>query len=452
MQILWILSMKKLERNYLFGITASVVVTFLFPPSVSYSQPQLDVQSRVKKISKEISEIRGIKFNRPVKVRRQSFNDFGKYLDEAIEKQMPENRLKYYGKIVKKLGLYRGDEIKDYTSMTKAIMQSQVAAYYDPESEAFYVVTQDLSEQMLGGLYAHELYHGLQDQHYNLDEYILSQAGGELNDDELLARQAVVEGEATYIMTLWSMQQMLGMIPDREILKMSVYLQAEMNTEMMLEILKSGAVSEFQQTEMTNVVKTIEEIPAFIIETLMGAYQKGMRFVFDIQNYGWEKVSQLYADAPVSTEQILYPEKWLNGEKPFKYEWPSFNNEAVFRDWEVIDVNTIGEIQWRVIFSEYEMGYVAKEASAGWDGDVYAILKKKNSDDLLLLLYTSWDTNEDANEFAVNYENLLKIKYINDNIEVKVKVVDNDVLIIEGGAENLTSDVLGFVSRIRKIK
>ena len=305
---------------------------------------------------------------------------------------------------------------------------------------------------MLGGLYAHELYHGLQDQHYNLDEYILSQAGGELNDDELLARQAVVEGEATYIMTLWSMQQMLGMIPDREILKMSVYLQAEMNTEMMLEILKSGAVSEFQQTEMTNVVKTIEEIPAFIIETLMGAYQKGMRFVFDIQNYGWEKVSQLYADAPVSTEQILYPEKWLNGEKPFKYEWPSFNNEAVFRDWEVIDVNTIGEIQWRVIFSEYEMGYVAKEASAGWDGDVYAILKKKNSDDLLLLLYTSWDTNEDANEFAVNYENLLKIKYINDNIEVKVKVVDNDVLIIEGGAENLTSDVLGFVSRIRKIK
>ena len=86
--------------------------------------------------------------------------------------------------------------------MTKAVMQSQVAAYYDPESDAFYVVTQDLSEQMLGGLYAHELYHGLQDQHYNLDEYILSQTGGKLNDDELLARQAVVEGEATYIMTL----------------------------------------------------------------------------------------------------------------------------------------------------------------------------------------------------------------------------------------------------------
>ncbi len=102
-------------------------------------------------------------------------------------------------------------------------------------------------------------------------------------------------------------------------------------------------------------------------------------------------------------------------EKPFKYEWLSFENEAMFRDWEIIDANNIGEIQWRIIYREYEMGYVAKEASAGWDGDLYAILKKKNSDDLLLLLYTSWDTSEDANEFADNYIKLLKtnIKEIN---------------------------------------
>ncbi len=444
--------MKKFTSGYFLGITASVVIAFLFTPSVCDSQPKSDVRSRVNEISKEISEIRGIKFKQPVKVRNQSLNDFGKYLDEAIEKQMPENRFKYYGKIVKKLGLYRGPEIKDFTLMTKAVMQSQVAAYYDPESEAFYVVMQDLPEHMLGGLYAHELYHGLQDQHFNLDKYILSPSGGELNDDEVLARQAVVEGEATYIMTLWSMQKMLGMIPDREILKMSIYLQAQMNTDVMIKMLKSGSTAQFQETELANVLKTIEEIPAFIIETLMGAYQKGMRFVFDIQKYGWEKVSRLYIDAPVSTEQILYPEKWLKGEKPFKYEWLSFENEAVFQDWEVMDVNTIGEIQWRIIFSEHKMGDAAKEASAGWDGDIYAILKKKNSDELLLLFYTSWDTIEDANEFAGNYENLLEIKYINDNIQVKVKVIGKDVLIIEGGDEDFASGILDFMSRIRKVK
>ena len=93
---------------------------------------------------------------------------------------------------------------------------------------------------MLGEFYPHELCHGLQDQYFNLDKYILSQSGGELNDDEVLARQAVVEGGATYIMTLWSMQKMLGMVPDREILKMSIYLQEQMNTEMMIAMLKSG--------------------------------------------------------------------------------------------------------------------------------------------------------------------------------------------------------------------
>ncbi len=444
--------MNKFFRKYFFRFIVSVLVVLVLPLSGGYSQPKFDVRNRVKNISKEISEIRGIKFKQPVEVKSQSFNDFGKYLDEAIEKQMPENRIKYYGKIVKKLGLYRGPEIKDFASMTKAVMQSQVAAYYDSESEAFYVVMQDLPEQMLGGLYAHELYHGLQDQHFNLDEYILSQSGGELNDDEVLARQAVVEGEATYIMTLWTMQKMLGMIPDREILKMSIYMQAQMNTEMMIAMLKSGSTTELQQTEMANAFKTMEEIPAFIIETLMGAYQKGMRFVFDIQNYGWEKVSQLYTDAPVSTEQILYPEKWLKGEKPFKYEWLSFEDETVFRDWEVLDVNTIGEIQWRVIFSEYEMGYVAKEASAGWDGDIYAILKKKNSDNLLLLLYTSWDTDEDANEFAENYLKLLKIKYQTDKTKVIVKVINRDVFIVEGGEEISTDDMLGFMKRINKRK
>ena len=73
---------------------------------------------------------------------------------------------------------------------------------------------------------------------------------------------------------------------------------------------------------------------------MINAYQKGMRFVFDIQNYGWEKVSRLYNYAPVSTEEILLPAKWLKGEKPFKYEWLFFQNEAMIWDCEVIDLNT----------------------------------------------------------------------------------------------------------------
>ena len=78
MQIFWILSMKKIWQKLFFRITASVVVAFLLTPSVGYPKPKLDVRTRVKIISKEISEIRGIKFKRPVKVRSQSFNDFGK--------------------------------------------------------------------------------------------------------------------------------------------------------------------------------------------------------------------------------------------------------------------------------------------------------------------------------------------------------------------------------------
>ncbi|MDP6388151.1 MAG: hypothetical protein QGG63_02670 [Candidatus Pacebacteria bacterium] len=210
--------------------------------------------------------------------------------------------------------------------------------------------------------------------------------------------------------------------------------------------------SQFNQTATADAIKTLEEIPAFIVETLMGAYQKGMRFVFDIQSHGWDRVSRLYRNAPVSTEQILYPEKWLKGEKPFKYQWPSFKQKTIFGNWDLLDVNTIGEIQWRIIFSEHEMSNAAKKASDGWDGDIYAILKNKNSGDLLLLFYTSWDTDNDASEFAENYKNLLKIKYQDNSIQLNVETIGKDVLVVEGGKEISTDDILDFMKQIKKIK
>lgn len=190
----------------------------------------------------------------------------------------------------------------------------------------------------------------------------------------------------------------------------------------------------------------------FMLETMIGAYLKGMKFVFEIQNESWEKINQLYDKAPVSTEQILHPGKWTNNEHPFKYEWSSFDKELFFQEWTVIDTNTIGEIQWRIIFSEHGMALEGKEASAGWDGDIYAILKKKNNDDLLLLLFTSWDSDNDAQEFSENYQKLLKIKYKDGENPAQVVLFGKDVLIVEGGDENSANSLLAFMKKTKKIK
>jgi hypothetical protein len=414
-----------------------------------FSQTSAELQEKVEEIRKELVEIRGLKFKRPVRIRAQSLDDFSKYLDAMIEHQMPEERLRYYGKVVKMLGLYRGPKLKDFKTLVKMLMQTQAAAYYDPSTETFYVVMQDLPEQMLGSVYAHEIYHGLQDQYYDLDQYLLSQAQGKLNDDELLARQAIVEGEATYVMTLWTMKNLFGAIPDPSILQISINLQAQMDVTKILEMLKSGIAPKLRREDAEKAIKAMDEIPRFLTETLMGAYFKGMSFIFEIQKKGWETVQKLYDKPPVSTEQILHPEKWLADEKPHKFEWPAFEDDPLFAGWDLLETNTIGEIQWRIIFAEHDLAQVGTEASAGWNGDSYAVFEKKNGNNLMLLLYTSWDSEAEAQEFYSAYQKLLKVKYPVATDDVKLEKNHTDVLIVEGGEKGSLDALLDFMKRVK---
>lgn len=410
-----------------------------------------NIQNTIDSIQVEIEKIRGAKFKHSVKVAHQSLEDFGKYLDKMLDKQFSENMDKNYGKVVRKLGLYRGPEIKDFKSLAKTVMQSQAAAYYDPASNTFYVVMQDLPKSTLGSIYAHELYHGFQDQYHNLDEYLLSPGQGRLNDDEVLARQAVVEGEATYLMMLWTLKTQFGSIPAPGMLDMAIKMQAELDVKTMLQMLKSSVVPLAQSGNMEKAIKAMDDIPPFMIETMVGTYLKGMGFVFEIQKQGWQKVSELYKNPPVSSEQILHPEKWLTNEFPFKFEWPSFA-QKLFSDWKLLESNTVGEIQWRIIFSEHGMSEDGLTAAEGWNGDSFAVFEHKKNSELLLLICSSWDTEKEAKEFKAAYEKLLIVKYPEGNETIKIQSNANDILIIEGGNKNNIAMLLEFMQQAKKTK
>lgn len=410
-----------------------------------------NIQNKIDSIQVEIEKIRGAKFKHSVKVANQSLEDFGKYLDKMLDKQFSENMDMNYGKVVRKLGLYRGPEIKDFKSLAKAVMQSQAAAYYDPASSTFYVVMQDLPKSAVGSVYAHELYHGFQDQHYNLNSYLLSPVQGKLNDDEVFARQAVVEGEATYLMTLWTLKTQFGSVPAPGMLEMAIKMQAKLDVKTMLQMLKSSVVPLAKSADMEKAIKAMDDIPPFMIETMVGAYLKGMGFVFEIQKQGWEKVSELYKNPPVSSEQILHPEKWLANEFPVKFEWPSFA-QKLFSDWKLLESNTVGEIQWRIIFSEHGMGEAGLTAAEGWNGDSFAIFEHKKNGKLLLLVCSSWDTEKEAREFKAAYEKLLAVKYPEGNETIKIQSNANDVLIIEGGRKKNVGNFLEFLRQAKKTK
>lgn len=339
--------------------------------------------------------------------------------------------------------------------MAKMVMQTQAGAYYDPETETFYVVMPDLPEQALDSVYSHELYHGFQDQHFGLNSYLMDLVKeGQLNDDQIMARQAIVEGEATYMMTLWTTKAMMGSLPPTQMLKMVIDMQADLSTQQLLEMTKLALQTNISAGgSAQTMVDAVNNIPGFIIDSMVGAYMKGMRFVFEVHQDDWSNVNALYENPPVSTEQILHPEKWISGEEPYQYTWPDFSNEKSTRNWALLEQNTLGEMQWRSVFTEYGMVGVSTAAAAGWDGDSYSIIENPEDNNIVLMLATSWDTEDEATEFKNAYSILsaLKLKDYGDScrhLQQKAK----DVLIMESTKPTECETFIGLLDKVKKDK
>lgn len=400
-------------------------------------------QALADAIVEDVVAIRGLELERPISVEHQSIDEFEDYLDDAIDSSMPSERAASFGRVVEKLGLYRGPEIESFRELMKFVMTSQAGAYYDPDRSTFFVLVEDAPPMALGSLYAHELYHGLQDQHFDLEAYVLDTAEARLNDDELLARQAVVEGEATYVMTLWLGREMTGQVPSGLALDAAVQMQSRLDAGALRAMLEAGAVPDGLGGDMESMADAMSEIPPFVIETLLGAYLKGMAFVHHVVGDGWEGAERLYTDPPRSTEQILHPEKWIEGDDPVRISLPESSGSEALEGWTLLDSNVVGELQWRVIFDEHGLEQRSTALAAGWDGDRYAVLER--DDELLLLLYTTWDSEAEAAEFAAGYEELLAVKYADADEPTAVEVRGSDVLIVEGGDPSATTDYLAVL-------
>ena len=408
------------------------------------AQSLAQLRLRVRTIEREITQIRGRAFKQSVNVGFQSASGFEAYVKRQLALQNSGLDWAYYDHVIRKLGLYRGELVLD-RSVLLAFLQASILAYYDPEADTFYLLKQNLPEEMLGGLLTHELCHGLQDQYLDLNRFVFAQIGT-LNADEILARQSLLEGEATYIQTIWTLKNLIGQMPEQEFLQRVINTQMQLDIQTLREEMKKVALL---QDDSQAVIETIDTLPDFMISQQAVVYTFGMNFVYQIQKQGWENVDRLYAQPPVSTEQILHPTKWSSGETPDRLTWPPFQREAIFDNWVLLDEDTLGELMWRIVFSEFDMKVRGESASDGWNGDRYAVFRSEDGQALLFLLYTSWDTEDDADEFVEAYRELLTVKYPSGDTPNAISRHGRDVLILESDLNVDTDAILTFMGTMR---
>ncbi len=139
------------------------------------AQSLAQLRRRARQIEGEISQIRGLQFKWSIDVAVQSPSDFQAYAERQIDLQYSALDWEYYDLVIRKLGLYNGAFILD-RSLVLTFLQAGALAYYDPDADRFYILKQNLPENVLDAVLAHELCHGLQDQHFDLNRYLPAQS------------------------------------------------------------------------------------------------------------------------------------------------------------------------------------------------------------------------------------------------------------------------------------
>jgi hypothetical protein len=318
-------------------------------------------------VSRHVAEIRGLEFDHVPKPEVVS----AEYLNRLGEREGGGLGGVSVGEAEGRMtGLLAPDEqLEDAAGATGDL----AAAAYDPETERLYVV-RDASavpnRALVEFLLSHELDHALEDQNFGIG------GGKNLDSDASLARQALIEGLATSVMTDYGAQ--------------------------FLDPFDLLAGADGIDTDNHGV-------PQFLVDEITWTYLGGSDFINYLRDLaaGWKLVDYaLESRPPASTEQVLHPEKYVKNELPEKVEIdPSNLTDGGYKR---VDRAGLGELQTSDLL-EVGADTSDAEAAAGWTGDSYELWRSPGAqlrncadpcrDGLVLIIRWSWDGASDAGEF-----------------------------------------------------
>ncbi|PYS80578.1 MAG: hypothetical protein DMF67_19995 [Acidobacteria bacterium] len=115
-------------------------------------------------------------------------------------------------------------------------------------------------------------------------------------------------------------------------------------------------------------------------------------------------VDDVFRRPPISSEQVLHPEKYLANEQPREVvlDDQSFADEG----WRLTATTPLGEVGVRGLLLAGVPAEEARRAAAGWGGDRTYLFEREGRAPLFVWK-TVWDTGRDAQEFFRAYNALL---------------------------------------------
>jgi len=155
----------------------------------------------------------------------------------------------------------------------------------------------------------------------------------------------------------------------------------------------------------------MEGVPEFLKVSLAYPYIVGPRFLTHLKKTGrMDLLDALFRNPPRSTEQMMHFETKLIGkvDEPQRIVYSRLP-ELVTDGSGLLENNVLGEMGTFILLKTFLGEKTARDAAAGWDGDTYQIFSREGRPAFLWV--TTWDSEDEAREFAAAYQKLLNRKY-----------------------------------------
>jgi hypothetical protein len=344
---------------------------------------QAPLDEEVARLVDEVAGLRGIEPEGPIPYRLLGSDDaLAGRLEPDPDDPSLIARAEAEAELLVRLGLVEPGT--DVLALIRDALASQIAGYYDTDTRSLTVIDADGELDAVARLtLAHEVQHALQDQRWGLDR--LLEATGD-DADRASALTALVEGDATVVMTLWALRNALG------------------------DLTSDMTIPELGEDE------ALMRLPPILLRQLLFPYVDGTTFVMSRWGPGgWQAIDAIWDDPPVSSEQVMHPERY-----PDDVPSPVDIGDPAARlgpGWSVASELVLGEVgtgvwvadgaEWDPMsFSLAGVQLPRAEAAEGWDGD-RAVLLEGPDGTWAVLWQTAWDGEADAAEFAAAAEDAM---------------------------------------------
>lgn len=348
-------------------------------PHVS-APPKLPSAAEINVVLGELSGITGFKVHRQLPFELITREQVNQYLKEQIRQSVKPGEIRAEELTLKKFGFVPADF--DLKKTTIDLLTEQAAAFYDFKRKKLFIsdwATANMRDVTL----IHELAHALADQTYSIQKFTDKGA----DDSEVsLAREAVVEGQASWLMLEVGARRTGRTLAD------------------------PATAHEFLDTsgdDQQSEYPVFNNAPLYLRRTLMFPYDEGEKFQQAVFLHdGAEAFSRVFRDPPTSTAQIEHPERYFEHTplampdlpKPMKHAKPFVTGD-------------MGELETRILLEQYVSTEKADELGPKLKGADYRIDEVKPDHRMTLVYASEWANEDAAREYFDAYKTVLRSKW-----------------------------------------